>query len=159
MNDLEITAMFASLRSMVADSSLLNKLASMSIGVAISKTLAIPTSALTDASYHFDTTLIHSAQEMIGRFNENYPINIDLATALCRTFWIIRYNAANPDLKIFLISKGPGTFVEKTLNTTVYLSNVDREFLNKNSEVMSVAVNLVQAVLIKIQEKDLQQVV
>ena len=120
---------------------------SLAVGVAVGVLLPMSDSPLTDATYNYDTVLVHSALPMFSEFNENIVINIDQAADTARAIWLLRHNCAFPDPTALAMPRGAGVFVEKLMNIGVYMNPSDQDYMNANAEVMIVLVNRIKAVL------------
>lgn len=131
------------------------KATSLALGVAVSKLIPLPTSTMQDISYQFDTIVVHRVNQYLAEFNENVVVDVDLARETARSFWLIRYSMANPDLDMLIIPKGPNTFVEKLSNVTLFANPKSIEFLNQYSEAMVAIVNRIQMLIKGFETSDL----
>lgn len=151
----EYLSLITFLREKINNAADTKKATSLALGVAVSKLIPLPTSTMQDISYQFDTIVVHRVNQYLAEFNENVVVDVDLARETARSFWLIRYSMANPDLDMLIIPKGPNTFVEKLSNVTLFANPKSIEFLNQYSEAMVAIVNRIQMLIKGFETSDL----
>jgi hypothetical protein len=143
----EYMSLISFLREKVKNPADLKKATSIAVGVAVSKFIGLPTSSMSDVSYHYDTLMVHTTHQYLCEFNENSVIDIDLAAQTARSFWLMRYSCANPDADMLTNPTGNLSFVEKIVNAGMFGNPDTLCFLNQHSEAMVTIVNRVQMLL------------
>ncbi len=129
------------LREKVKDVSTYKKTVSLALGIAISRMLPLPSSAVDSADYHYSATLIHTANMLACEFNENIVVDIDLVAQTARSYWMIRYTCAHPDIDVPMIATGDFGFLSKVNNVSRFINNDSYKFCDTNSEVLIVIIN------------------
>lgn len=134
------------LRVRIASSDAQRRSLALALGVAISRMIPLPTSAVIDDLSLFDTSLIHVADEHISAFNENIVVDIEEVRATARAFWLSRYQAAHGSSSL-IIPRGEGGFADRLFGLSVHVSPDTIKYLNENAEVILVMINRIQGVL------------
>lgn len=131
----------------IKDITVCKKATSIALGIAISRMLPIPSSIVEGVDLHYSTTLKHAANLFINEFNENIVVDIDLVESITRSYWMIRYTCAHPDVDLPMISVGEFGFISKINNVGRYIDLDTYKFCDDNSELFVVLVNRITRVL------------
>lgn len=135
------------LREKIKDISINKKATSIALGIAIARMLPLPSTAIDSADMHYSGSLIHTANLIVSEFNENIVIDIDLVTQTTRSYWMIRYTCAHPDIDLPILSVGEFGFISKISNVSRYINLETYKFCDTNSELMVVLVNRISKIL------------
>ena len=147
MTNIDYINFQAFLREKIKDISINKKATSIALGIAISRMLPIPSTSVDSADIHYSSTLVHTANLMISEFNENIVVDIALVVQSCRSYWMIRYTCAHPDIETPMISVGEFGFVSKINNVGRFINLDTYKFCDDNSELMVVLVNRITRIL------------
>lgn len=132
----------------VGDGAQRKKVASIAAGVAASRMLPIPSSPVDHAESYYSTKVAMSAQELIGHFHEhNLLLDLDLAFEVCRSYWLVRYGCAHPNVDLPMIASGNHCFIAKVTNTARYLNPEVHDFCEQWSDLMITVINRVTMAL------------
>lgn len=63
-------------------------------GIAVSRLAPLPTSEMDNIEQHWQDSVAYEARRVLGLFNEQMAIDIDLAVDTARQFYMVRYTAA-----------------------------------------------------------------
>lgn len=147
MNQLQTFDLQAFLREKIKDINLHKKATSIALGVAISRLLPLPSSAVDSAETHYLFGVKAMANEMLSAFNEAIVVDIELVGEAARTYWLIRYANAYPDPSLPMVSLGEFGFLTKLAGAGRYLNEETHAFCEKHSELMVVLINRITNVL------------
>ncbi len=117
------------------------KATSIAFGIALSRTLALPSSAVESAEEQWAHSAAGTAQNEISNFNESVVIDVDLALETARSFWLVRYFSAFPRLEVMLGSQGEADFLSKLTGASAFMNNDTAAFVNANQEGMISLIN------------------
>lgn len=135
------------IREKIKDVGLSKKATSIALGIAISRMLPLPSTVVESPEMQYTTTLKQTATIMANDFNENIIIDVDLVAETARSYWLIRYTCAHPDISVPMISVGDFGFVSKINNVGRYINLDTYNFCDTNSEIMIVLVNRITRIM------------
>jgi hypothetical protein len=144
---LEYVELSRYIASRVSNPMLNRQATSISLGVAISKAIAVGSMAQGNITHQWDTVLVHTALELVGAFNEQIIVDTELAMETARAFWIMRCNALNADLDQVILPSGVGTFIEKVFGLNENANPKTIAFCNDNSAVVATITNRICTLL------------
>lgn len=121
------------------DASLLKRIASVALGIAISRIVAMPTKAIGDANNYYLMELKSTVTDYIGHFNENMLIDVSQAHGAARAFWLTRYVNAYPEGTIN--TGGEGCFLMRLAGGSRLLSRDLECFCEANVEAIFKGIN------------------
>lgn len=147
MTNVEYINFQAFLREKIKDVSINKKATSIALGIAIARMLPLPSTMVDSAAMHYSGSLVHTANLTISEFNENIVIDVDLVTQTARSYWMIRYTCAHPDIDMPILSVGEFGFISKIHNVSKYINIDTYKFCDTNSELMVVLVNRISRLL------------
>lgn len=147
MTNVDYISFQAFLREKIRDVSINKKAVSVALGISISRMLPLPSTAIDSADMHYSGTLVHTANLIINEFNENIVVDIDLVTQTARSYWMIRYTCAHPDIDVPILSIGDFGFISKINNASRYVNLDTYKFCDDNSELIVVLVNRITRLL------------
>ena len=137
----------AFLREKIKDVSINKKAISIALGIAVARMLPLPSTAMDSVTTHYSGTLVHTANLIISEFNENIVIDVDLVSQTTRSYWMIRYTCAHPDIDMPILSMGEFGFISKINNVSKFINIDTYKFCDTNSELMVVLVNRITRLL------------
>ena len=111
-------------RDRVKNAANTKKVVSIALGIALSRSIQLPSSEAIDGYTHYADTVSYAVAEGACKFNENMPIDMDLVESTARAFWLKRYFSAYPMKVIPLLSEDEGHFMNK-LSGVGHLVNPD----------------------------------
>ena len=129
------------LREKIKDVSINKKATSIALGIAISRMMPLPTSNVVSPNTHYSNAVVYTANLIACEFNENIVIDIDLVGQTARSYWMIRYTYAYPDIDVPMLAIGEFGFISKINNVGRYINVDTYKFCDTNSELMVVLVN------------------
>lgn len=135
------------LREKIQDVSIAKKATSVALGIAIARMLPMPTTMVDEADNHYQMTLRFNAIMLANDFNESIVVDTDLVAETTRSYWLIRYTCAYPNLNAPMLPIGNFGFVSKINNVGRYINQDIYKFCDENSELMVVLVNRIQRLL------------
>ncbi len=135
------------LREKIKDVSINKKAVSIALGISISRMLPLPSTAIDSPDMHYSGALVHTANLIISEFNENIVVDVDLVTQTARSYWMIRYTCAHPDVDVPILSVGEFGFISKVTNAGRYVNLDTYKFCDTNSELLVVLVNRITRIL------------
>lgn len=140
-------------RQKIANPADYKKAISIALGIAVSKMIPIPSSSVDCTSNHYSINVNALVKSLVAEFNENIVVDVDLACETARSYWMIRYTCAHPDLNVPLISTGVNTddmsFISRVNDFGRYINPDLHGFCQCNSELMIVLVNRIISVMKK----------
>lgn len=147
MNTIECIGLQAFLREKIKDINLHKKATSVGLGIAVSRMLPIPSSAVDAPETHYLFSVKATASELVSTFNESIVVDIELVSETARTHWLIRYANAYPDISLPMISCGEFGFLTKLAGAGRYVNADTFAFCEKYSELMVVLTNRITRIL------------
>ena len=96
MFNLKFQNLLSVARDRVKTATDLKSVVSVALGIALSRTIQLPSNEVDDAYGHYANTLSYAACVEAAKFNENLPVDMDLVEGTCRSFWLMRYFHAYP---------------------------------------------------------------
>ena len=100
-------------RDRVKNAANTKKVLSIALGIALSRSIQLPSSEAIDGYTHYADTVSYAVCEGAARFNENIVVDMDLVESTARAFWLKRYFSAYPMKVIPLMSEDEGHFMNK----------------------------------------------
>lgn len=149
MTNLEYVELQKFLNERVKDYSLRKKTISIALGVALSRWHPIPTSTVEFPQEHFSFNVLGGVNQEIASFNELITIDFDLVSEVARSFWLIRYYAANPPVSIPLITDSSAGFMDKVSGAAHFVNPEILAFCEQTPELLIVMVNKINKILRK----------
>lgn len=113
----------------VEDSTCRGTLLALALGLAISRSISLPSSAVQEPDDFFNTS-IQEIRRHISGFNENMVFDMREAEQMVRAMWMIRYNAMYPRQYPLLAFQGQ-SFTDALMGVGNVLSPAMTEFANK----------------------------
>jgi hypothetical protein len=147
MNQLECLNLQSFLREKIKDVNLHKKAISIALGIAISRMVPIPSSAVDSAESHFLFNVKTTASEIMSQFNEAIVVDVELVNETVRTYWLIRYANAYPDANIPMLASGEHCFLTKLAGAGRYLNADTHAFCEQHSQVMVTLCNRITRIL------------
>jgi hypothetical protein len=141
MTNLKYLPIQSFINEKIKDVTTCKKATSIALGIAISRMLPIPSTIVDSVDLHYATTLKYTASLMVNDFNENIVVDIDLVESTIRSYWMIRYTCAHPDVNLPMISVGEFGFISKINNVGRFIDIDTYKFCDTNSELMVCLVN------------------
>ena len=131
------------LRHRATNHVLMRQLTSAMVGIAISRQLPLPSQGSDDQGGIYDQSLVNTTCTLVSAFNENTPIDVDLACEVARAQWIVRYRVAHPHPHAMFIPSGTLSFFDKIgyVQDSFPLELID--LLNANSSLAVAILNRV----------------
>lgn len=124
-------------------------LIALAIGLALSRTIPLPSSAVQEPDDFFNTSL-QQTRCLISCFNENAVFDMREAEQAVRAIWMVRYNAMYPRQYPMLTSEGQ-TFFDALIGVSNVMSPELTAFANKYALPIFILSNAATEVLPKIQ--------
>ncbi len=137
----------AFIKEKVQDVVLNKKATSIALGIAIARTIPLPSTAVQSAEEHYTFQVRAAAEFEVSCFNENIVVDVDLVLETARLHWLIRYYSAYPDLGSPLMSTGDLCFLTKLSGAGRFVNNETNAFCEANTDLMIVLVNRINRVL------------
>lgn len=103
--------------------------AELAISHALSQRLALPTTRMGDANNYFNLHHVETIRYVLNDINEEIVFDIHSTVHLIRSFWLVRYFAAFPNI-VSVVDNG-STFFEAMFNADLYFSNELRAMMSK----------------------------
>ena len=135
------------LRDKIQDASLYRKIISVCLGVSVARLAPLPSSSVQYAEDHYTQQTSHTVDTLVSTFANNMAIQRDLAVAVARCYWMIRYSCAYPDLTIPLKSSGEMTFLQRFTRAGVFSIPEADAVLNQYSQICSILINNITGLL------------
>jgi hypothetical protein len=151
MNQLDCLSLQAFLRERVKDINVHKKATSIALGIALSRMLPIPSSAVDAAESHFLFNVKTTASEMMAHFNEAVVVDVELVNETVRAHWLIRYANAYPDASVPMMASGEYCFLTKLAGAGRYVNPDTQAFCQNHSQVVIVLANRITQILSKSQ--------
>lgn len=130
----------------VQDQSLVKKMTSIALGIALSRTLQMPSSEATYGDSFFNEFLAVEAAHKAAEFNENFIVDIDLVTQTARSFWLVRYNNTYPPVVLPLPMDNVGHFMSAIAGSLHLINPNTLEFCQEHAKVMTAVINRVREI-------------
>ena len=144
----EFTEKAASTKLAPEDMTSRGTLISLAIGLAISRTIPLPSSAVQEPDDFFNNSL-QDTRRLISLFNENVIFDMWEAEQIVRAIWMVRYNAMYPRQYPMLAFEGQ-TFFDALMGVSNAMSPVLTAFANKYAFPIFILCNVAGEVLSKI---------
>lgn len=145
---LQYVALNSFLREKVADAAVYSRSVSIALGVALGRSVPLPSEAPANASSYFSQNLQVSVERAAAEFNENIVIDFDLAASVARSVWLVRLGLVHPTAMIELPNDDtPGDWLVALSGGGFTLSRDVYDFVNANRECVFVMANRIAATM------------
>lgn len=119
------------------------KILSIALAISLSKSCEIPNCQLDSPSLNdfFNTKVLLDLKNKIYSFNEQLVVDTSFVLDLTKANWLIRYNAAYPNLEQEIIVNEDYDFYSKVFGVDNYVSLDDYKLSNLNKFILFSLIN------------------
>jgi hypothetical protein len=118
---------------------------SIAAGMAVARFANLPGGEVESINMHYVSQAEELVNQLLSEINENMPLNLDKATKVARSAYLVRYCAAYPKTDGSVVLPSEGNFFEKYLSINIYFDKEIKCYTDNNAEML---VNLVNRFLV-----------
>ncbi len=130
----------------LGDPSIVKKALSIALGIALSRSIQLPSSAVESAENYYIDSVAVQVGHMAADFNEQTIVDLDLAVQTARAYWLIRYNTAFPAEVIQIPSQEDGHFMSALVGVGHLINQSTYDFCKARPQAMISLINRVREI-------------